>query len=118
MLESTILSNIRNTLGRLPYCRLFRNNCGVYKDPRGHVVRYGVPSTGGGADLIGWTIVAVTPEMLGRDLAVFTAIEVKSQRGRIRDKQENFIEQVREAGGIAGMCRSVEEAVALIEGGK
>lgn len=57
----------------------------------------------GGADLIG-----VAPD--GR----FLAVEVKSQSGRPSKDQLNFIAAVQQAGGIAGVCRSVEEALKLL----
>lgn len=60
----------------------------------------------GGSDLIGWTV---------RDgVAVFTAIEVKGEGGRATPEQLNFIEQVRAAGGLAGVARSEDEARAIL----
>ena len=32
----------------------------------------------------------ITPEMVGRTVAVFTAVEVKSATGRVADNQHNF----------------------------
>jgi hypothetical protein len=61
----------------------------------------------GSSDLIGWTTVD------GR--AVFTAIEVKAERGRVSAEQQNFIDQLRAAGGIAGVARSDDEAASIIE---
>jgi hypothetical protein len=49
---------------------------------------------------------------------VFLAIEVKSETGRLRPDQENFIQVVRSAGGRAIVARSVEEAVAGLVDGK
>ena len=48
--------------------------------------------------------------MDGRTLA----IEVKSRTGRMRPGQEEFLASIRAAGGVAGVCRSVEDAVALL----
>lgn len=44
--------------------------------------------------------------------AVF--IEVKTKSGRVRPEQKNFIEKMRQAGAIAGICRSVEDAKKLL----
>ena len=44
------------------------------------------------------------------------AIEVKSRTGRMRPGQEEFLASIRAAGGVAGVCRSVKDAVALLEG--
>jgi hypothetical protein len=42
------------------------------------------------------------------------AIEVKSATGRMRPGQEEFLATIRHAGGVAGVCRSVEDAQALL----
>lgn len=74
----------------------------------------GKPRTGT-SDLIGWTTVTVTPDMVGRKLAVFTAIETKESGGGVkREAQKDFIANVLAAGGFAGFARSVEEARGII----
>jgi len=60
----------------------------------------------GSADIIG-----IAP--CGR----FLAIEIKTSKGRATKEQLRFIEAVNNAGGIAGVCRSVDEAIELISGG-
>lgn len=70
----------------------------------------------GSSDLIGWHKVKITPEMIGQDIAVFTAIEVKSESGKATEEQVKFIKNVQMSGGIAGVARSVEEAKKIIEG--
>ena len=70
----------------------------------------------GMSDLIGWDSVVITPEMVGQTVAIFTALEVKSKTGRIRDKQQLYIDNVKASGGIAGVVRSVEEAKSLLTG--
>ena len=92
---------------------MFRNNIGAYKMPDGRWVQYGVCNPGG-SDLIGWTPVIVTPDMVGQRVAVFTAVENKTIRGKTTSAQENFIEQVLKAGGIAGVCRSADDAKQLL----
>jgi hypothetical protein len=67
----------------------------------------------GGSDLIGWTTVEVTPEMVGRKIAVFTAIEDKGSKTSTSDGQVNFISRVLDAGGIAGIARSADDAINL-----
>lgn len=68
----------------------------------------------GSADLIGYRTITITPEMLGQQVAVFTSIEVKTPTGRIRPEQQQWLETVQAAGGIAGVARSVEDAKALL----
>lgn len=71
----------------------------------------------GSSDLIGWRSVTITPEMVGKTVAVFAAIEVKSATGRPTEQQTAFLRAVSEAGGIACIARSVEDAQrALIVG--
>ena len=72
-------------------------------------MQFGVGSPGG-SDLIGYRRVTVTPEMVGQDVAVFAAVEVKTPRGRIKPEQQQFVDHIRGAGGIAGIARSVDEA--------
>lgn len=69
----------------------------------------------GSSDLIGWKSTTVTPDMVGRPVAIFVAIEVKAGKGRATKEQLNFIQRVRDAGGIAGIARTPEEARNLME---
>lgn len=59
----------------------------------------------GGSDMIGWTTVEITAEMVGRRVAVFTALELKTGRAKATEEQQNFIDRVRKAGGFAGVAR-------------
>ena len=72
-------------------------------------MQFGVGSPGG-SDLIGYRKVTITPEMVGMEVPVFAAIEVKTARGRATEHQKAFIEHIRNAGGIAGIARSVDDA--------
>lgn len=95
--------------------RLFRNNVGsvTYTDRHGQprTVKYGLHV--GSSDLIGWTPHVVTAADIGRTLAIFTAVEVKTLRGTPTPEQITFIEAVRRAGGIAGVARSPDELPTL-----
>ena len=55
----------------------------------------------GSSDLIGWTVVEITPDMVGRKIAVFTAVESKTATGRATAEQLHFINTVRAAGGFS-----------------
>ena len=69
----------------------------------------------GTSDLIGWTPVLITQDMVGSTCAIFTAIETKkSKGGRTSDDQHNFIAQVHKAGGIAGVANSPDAAKKII----
>src|SRR3712207_2005531 len=97
--------------------RIFRNNTGVAHHRDGSVVRYGVGGNGG-SDLIGWRSVTVTPCMVGRRVALFLALEIKTAGGRATPEQERFVRAVREAGGIGAVVRSEGEALAELEIGR
>lgn len=84
-------------------CLVWRNNVGSYTTADGAFIRYGVGGVGG-SDLIG----------IHKPTGRFLAIEVKSPKGKPSPAQLNFIEQVRSAGGIAGIARSPEDAVQLL----
>lgn len=111
--ESTVLSMVLR-LGR-GATRLFRNNTGQFRTEDGRVVRTGLCV--GSSDVIGWQSVEITPEMVGRRVAVFVALEAKSDTGRPTREQMAFIAAVRAAGGIAGIVRSSEDAEKLLTQG-
>lgn len=70
----------------------------------------------GTPDLIGWTPVVITQDMVGRTLPIWTGVETKASRGgRRREGQINFVQQVQNAGGIAGFASSPEQALEIIE---
>ena len=109
-----------------PGVRLFRQNVGtgwtgditrlkdgsiLIKNPR--PLQAGLCK--GSSDLIGWRSITVTPEMVGRKVALFLAVEVKTDRGRATPEQRNFIDRVRLDGGLAGVARTVEDALAITE---
>lgn len=110
--EAAIQQQVRLALARAGVVA-FRNNVGQYTDPKtGRPIRYGLGV--GSSDLVGWTPIVVTPEMVGKTVAVFTAVEVKTPTGRPTDAQINFIEQVLKAGGFAGIARSPRDAVEIV----
>lgn len=76
-------------------------------------------SVTGQLDLAGWTTIEITPEMVGRKVAVATFIDAKrSKGGRTSEEQANMVAQVDRAGGIAGIANSPEVAVEIVESWK
>lgn len=112
--ETELQQQIRLHFGTRQNLKLFRNNVGQCHAADGRIVRFGLCQ--GSSDLIGFTSVEITPEMVGQRVAVFTAVEVKTPRGRIAEAQQKFIDLVRCAGGRAGVARSVEDAQSILEG--
>lgn len=105
--------------------RMFRNNVGEAwlgwnftvrggKLVGGEARRVAYGLAPGSSDLIGIQRFVVTPAMVGLSLGVFTAIEVKSKRGKEQENQEHFRETIQELGGIAGVARSVEDARRIV----
>lgn len=65
----------------------------------------------GSSDLIGVTRVTVTPEMVGKTVAVFTAVEVKVGKDKLSKEQLEFLALVQGWGGIAVECREVPDGL-------
>lgn len=124
--EASVQADIRLALGRLPNVRMFRNQVGegwmgkeVTRTSESvtllHPRRVPFGLVRGSGDLIGWTTVIVTPEMVGQRLAVFTSGEVKRPTiKRLAEDQQNWCNAVRAAGGFADMLRSVDDALKLV----
>lgn len=119
MIERGIQNLVRIAASRIGAV-LFRNNTGQgwsgnarRIDPRSVLIEDARPIhfglIKGSSDLIGFKSVVITPDFLGRTVAVFVAIEVKTARGRLTPEQDNFLQQVRRAGGIAFVARSIED---------
>lgn len=111
--ETDLQQQIRLALGLRHDLRLFRNQVGSLPDPRtGRLVTFGLAR--GSADLIGWRTIVVTPEMVGQRLAVFTSLEIKTPTGRLAPAQRHWLHAVYQAGGIAGVARSVQDALQIV----
>lgn len=134
MFENNLQKAIMLAIGKLRTTTIFRNNVGmgwtgksrrisapvtVKLMPGDVVIQNARPLHAGlcegSSDLIGWTVREITPDMIGKKVAIFTAVEIKTDSGRASAAQLNFIGRVRESGGIAGIARNPEEAQNLIE---
>lgn len=100
MNESALLNDIVRAL--YPYARLYRINVIRVKNAQGRWLTTGVPK--GYSDLSGYRI--------GDGRAVY--IECKVAPNKPTTQQETFLARVRAHGAIAGVCYSVEDALALI----
>jgi hypothetical protein len=102
----------RNNVGEAWLGRNFTIRDGKLIDGKAHRVAYGLAP--GSSDLIGLRSVPVTPQMVGMHVAVFCAVEVKSEKGRSSQEQDSFLEMVQSLGGMSGIARSVEEAKKIV----
>ena len=109
--ETMLQQNIRLALGKLPGVRMFRNSVGQAETSDGRVIQFGLCR--GSSDLVGYVSTEITPDMVGKRVAIFTSIEIKTKHGRVSELQQNFIDRVQLDGGISGVARSIEEAEAL-----
>ena len=64
----------------------------------------------GSSDLIGLRSLEITPELVGQRIAQFVALEVKTPHGNVSPEQRAFLRLVEKLGGVAAVCRSVNEA--------
>lgn len=103
----------RNNVGTAWTAKKIRHNMdgsitlfGAYK------IRFGLCN--GSADLIGPTPYVIKPEDVGKSVAIFTAIEVKTARGKAALTQKRFMSMVRGVGGRARIVRSTSEALELL----
>ena len=112
--ETVLQQNIRLALGQHSDLRLFRNETGKLPDPRtGRWVQFGLAK--GSSDLIGFKTVKITPEMIGQEVAQFVSIEIKTERGKLTEVQENWLQKVKSSGGIVGVARSIQDALKIVE---
>lgn len=112
-------------MGRaFPDTVLFRNNVGMgwqgqvidQPDPTIKVLKNPRPLHAGlikgSGDLIGWTNIVITADMVGKTVAVFTSVENKKAKGgTIKDAQQNWHDNINRSGGIAIFAMSPELGV-------
>ena len=121
-LEDQVQSELRLKIAKEGRTVVFRNNCGAMADATGRVVRYGLANDSARVnelikshDLIGWTRTVITPDMVGKTVAVFTSIECKREgwTPNLNDKREHaqrmWAKAVTESGGIARFISDAEQ---------
>ena len=101
----------RNNTGNGVLGQVVKQEGGQYHIVNGRRVQFGLCV--GSSDLVGWRSITVTPDMVGKPVALFLALEVKTPSGKPTMEQINFINAVRRAGGLAGVVRSVDEALGV-----
>lgn len=133
--ESVLLRDILAALGALPGVILFRNHVGrawqgsakhvkagqLYRIPAdGVYIPHARPCAVGLApetpDIVGMRSVTITPDMVGRTIAVFAGVEVKTEDGRIQAGQAHCIAVFSRMGARVGIARDIETARAILDG--
>ena len=84
--------------------RLFRNNVGLFYTKHGEPVRTGLAV--GSSDYIGWHSITVTEKMIGKKLAIFLACEIKREGKNPTEKQQLFLNAVKNSGGISLVAKN------------
>lgn len=102
----------RQNVGRGWVGRLVQNKGGTVILANARVLHAGLCT--GSSDVIGWTPVTITPDMVGQRVAVFTALEIKTPGVATTTEQANFVNAVRASGGYAAVVRTVEEGIAAL----
>lgn len=92
--------------------KMFRNDCGmgyvggkikyinsgfIIINPKR--ITYGLQK--GSSDYIGWTTIKITPDMVGKNIAVFTSCEIKTKNDKLTKEQKTWNKIVKQDGGIA-----------------
>ena len=123
--EHEIQNEIRVVVSQSQLATLFRANVGeawtgeaawqgdtlILKNPRRFTT--GLPA--GFHDLFGFKKVKITPDMVGKEIAIFAFIEVKKPGGRVRKEQKHIHAFLAEAGAIGGIAHSAAEAQAILK---
>lgn len=94
---------------------VFRNETGRFWTGR-IIHKEGQTVTLSGAAMIPVGLAVGSSDLVGLQVETgrFFAIEVKTPTGRVSKEQHKFIEVIKARGGIAGVARSVEDALQLL----
>lgn len=95
-----------------PTTEAFRNNTGVMQKGK-RWIRFGLCK--GSSDIIGYKTIKITPGMVGKNIAVFCAFEMKETGGTGTDEQIEFVKKIQKAGGIACISDSLEKTCGHIK---
>lgn len=132
--EGNIGKKIMLALGSIKGVRIFRNNVGTawvgngsvrFNSRQEVIVNAGdvlirqarVFHAGlckGSSDFIGFKSAEITPEMVGKPIAIFMAAEIKTKSGKASPEQVDFINMVNKFGGIAFLATDEIEAVQFL----
>lgn len=129
MSESAIKKRMRLCLGRIYKTVAFNYPVGTFFAGRvlktikgvihllgGRVVKVGFP---GMPDVIGWHSVIITEDMVGRIIAVFVGVEIKTDTNDVSDAQAHILARLEKDGALCGVARceaDLERIMRKLEG--
>jgi hypothetical protein len=126
MLESAVQTHTRLELARAG-ALVWRNNVGACEDKSGRIIRYGLCNESAqmnralkSSDLVGVMPVVVTPDMVGKTVGLFLAVECKQSDWHMTPSDQRaaaqlrYIELVRSVGGIGGFITDPAQVAGLV----
>lgn len=132
--EGDLMRSIMLRLSRIPGTKVFRNNVAtawvgaskMFNKPETVNVKPGdvlihnarILHAGlcvGSSDIIGFKSVVVTPEMVGKTIAIFAGVEIKTASGKLSKEQIAFIDTLNRFGAIGAVARNEDEAEHLFK---
>lgn len=128
MIEHDIQNAIRVHISKNQLATLFRANVGeawtgnkINKLLSGSILidhprRFMTGLPKGFPDLFGLKSVSVTPDMVGKTIAVFTFLEIKQAGKKPTEVQTHMIDFLTAQGAIGGIARSIDDATRILRG--
>ena len=112
--ETNVLNLFRIASSPLGF-RWWRNNRGLFLTLDGRAkVRAGIEADGA-SDLIGYKSFIITPEMVGMRFARLCVAEIKTKTGgKGSSAQKQFVQNIKDAGGIAIIYIEGEDVAARL----
>lgn len=105
--ETIVWKEVLLKYSKLGY-KLFRNQRYVGPIVRGGKITKSWANTGlcdGAGDVIGYRIITITAEMIGRKIAQFCSFETKTDTGAVKPEQKHFMSTINNDGGLAEVIR-------------
>jgi len=112
--ETKIQNAALLAVGQRPDVLAMRLQSGVFRayDDPDKIVRIGQP---GLPDTMMLVATQITPDMIGKTIAVAVAAEIKTAKGRQSEAQRNWQAAFEARGGVYRLVRSPDEMVALAD---
>ena len=84
----------------------------------GYLVKKGFPIKNislwkGSSDMIGWKTVTVTEDMVGKKVAIFQSIEIKTKNDRLRKEQKIWNKVAEKAGGLIAVWKENKDGKSI-----